>query len=281
MKIFTIALLLLLTCPAWAGPLMDAAQEASKKPLNVITTPVPKPSPKSPTTPEEFAARQKTMFRDIEMNAMGLTWGEWQAALRQKEKNETVFYNNFAWKAWKAGRTDFDQRAAAGFCSKVSSSFPGSSIDCFFGNGTWVQGPMRCMFQSWKLIEFQDATEGPITLAISYPQQVVKYSDNNNNHITLKIYGPKQAQVIDARLPDMADASLEVIPPDLKKRAFNLKSNFLIQLLNDVYAARWEDKVGMASYAHDILAFPENRELVIQQAGDIYTQPASHNRNKP
>lgn len=277
MKKITIVLALLLPFPAWAGPLMDAAQEASKEPLKVITTPVPKQSLKSPTTPEEFAARQKAMFRDIEMNAMGLTWGEWQAALGQKEKNETTFINNFA---WKSGRSDFDQRAAAGFCSKVNSNFPGSSIDCFFGNGTWVQGTMRCMFQSWKLIEFQDASEGPITLAISYPQQVVKYSDNNGNHITFKIYGPKEAKIIDARLPDMADAVVEVIPPDLKKRAFNLKSNFLIQLLNDVYAAQWEDKVGMASYAHDILAFPENRELVIQQAGEIYTQPTSQTKNK-
>jgi hypothetical protein len=130
------------------------------------------------------------------------------------------------------------------------------------------------------MIEFQDASEGPITLSISYPQQVVKYSDNNGNHITFKVYGPKEAKVIEARLPDMADAVVEVIPPDIQKRAFNLKSNFLIQLLNDVYAARWEEKVGMASYAHDILVFPENRQLVIQQAGDIYTQPASQNKNK-
>lgn len=249
-KKITIAFLLLIPCPAWAGP----------------------------SIAEEFAARQKAMFQEIQMNALGLTWTDWQAALRQKERNETTFYNNFA---WKAGRSHFDQLASAGFCSKVTSSFPGSSIDCFNGNGTWVQGPMRCTFQQWKLIEYQDASQGSITLTISYPQQVVKYADYNGNQITCKILGPNQAQVIEARLPDMADASMEVIPPDLKKRAFNLKSNFLIQILNDVYEARWKDKIGIGDYAHDILAFPENRQLVIQQAGELYTQPASQSKNKP
>jgi hypothetical protein len=278
MKKFTIALLLLMTsCPAWAGPLMDAAQEASKEPLKVITTPVPKQSPKSPATPEEYTARQKAMFQEIEMNAMGLTWAEWQASLRQKEKNETTFYNNFG---WKSGRSDFDQRAAAGYCAKVTSSFPGSNIDCFFGNGTWVQGAARCTFQAFKLIEYQDASEGNITLNVSYPQQVIKYSDNNQNQITFRISGPNQASIIEARLPDMADASMDVIPRDTQKKAFNVKSNFLIQLLNDVYEAKWKGKVGMTSYCHDILSSPENRQLVIEQATEIYTQPSQPKSKK-
>ena len=216
-------------------------------------------------------------WQDMEMAyPKDLTWKEWISELETKEKNETVFYNNFA---WKGGHTQFDSLAAAGFCSKVNSNFPGSNINCFQGNGTWVQGPMRCTFQSFKLTEYQDTTEGSITLTISYPQQVIKYADNNGNQITFKVYGPDKAEVIEARLPDMADSVVEVIPPEIKKRAFNLKSNFLIQLLNDVYAAEWKDKVGMDAYVHNILAFPENRQLIIQQAGEIYTpQPASKNK---
>jgi len=246
MKNFTIALLLLMvSCPAWAA---------------------------GPSSIAEYAAMQKAMFQEIEKTAGGITWSDWQFELKQKQKNEDTFYGNFA---WKGGRSDFDRLAAGGFCSKVTYNFPGSNIDCFNGSGTWVQGPMRCTFQSFQLIEYQDATEGSLTLYIYYPQQTIKYSDTNGNQITCKILGPNQAQVIEARLPDVADASVDIIPSDIKKNAFNVKSNFLIQLLNDVYSAKWKDKIGIGDFAHNILANPENRRLVIQQATEIYTQPKS------
>lgn len=297
--IMSLALFVSLSCPAWAGPLMDAAQEASKEPLKVITTPKQPATPKSSSTQEEFAVRQKDMFKEIEMNAMGPTWKEWKKALEEKaqlEKSLKELYSPVLTQHQQASavadrligeRTNpyinsqgADYYFISGVCQQINSRFPGTNFSCLTGSGDVVLGLTKASYNNWMAVEWQNRNEGPITYTVSYPQQVIKYSDNNSNHITFKIVGPNQVQVIEARLPDMADASAEIIPPDSKKRAFNIKSNFLIQLLNDVYAAHWKDKVGMGAYAHDIIAYPESRALVIQQAGELYTQPAK-TQSKP
>lgn len=243
-------LLMLVSCPAWAGPLMDAAQAASKEPLQVITTPIPK---------KEKIKKSKT------------TQEEWQGFLDYKKQMEGEVMAAFGLGAIGQGTgLQWD-------CSYFNQKYPGSNMVCRGMTGTWVYGARKFILQNEKLIEFTDASDGFFVISVSYPSAMVRVSDSNNNFITLKIHPIlKEGIVVDAKLQDVMQSASDVLPKDQDKQAFSIQSNYLITAINDFYIKTDNcTKGGMVDYIKWLIYSPEARKQVLDVVIDLATKKKS------